>query len=304
MAAGHPRLTFEMAAYFDNLPPHWNPNQDRRRHALNNPHQRPAEVRSAFEAKLWAIGQLAVAENSVELLKERAENPYKVWPEFTEYGCFACHHNLQPSNWRQERGFADRRPGGYPWGTWQFPVLAMVSPELAAGGPNPFLKENGLYEQLKTEMSRPLPNRKKVANLAEPDAGRVGQDRASIWIRCPFPSRKSYLSCTRWPVPKEVKSWPDRIGTPPPRCTWRRWRCIRAWSMPRAAHGNVSEQDQAIYEHFQAIRANLKFPEEKPDTGKPAIYNSPKTFEETCARSGGNDQEPVKRHQPSCEAII
>ncbi len=295
MAAGHPRLTFEMSAYFSNLPPHWNPNEDRRRHALNNPRQPAGEVRSAFEAKLWAIGQLAVAENSVELLQERAENPYKVWPEFTEYGCFACHHNLQPSNWRQERGFADRRPGGYPWGTWQFPVLAMVSPDLAAGEPNPFLQDNSLYEQLKTEMSRPIPDRKKVADLA----GRMQGELDKIAV---------HLDQMSFSEP-EIVSLLHTVAGPDggQKLVGQNWDAaaqvylatVALYQGLADAEGrvrHVSEQDKAVYKRFQEIRANLKFPEEKPDTGKPAIYNSPKSFEETAP-------DPVKAIKSQLDGI-
>ncbi len=268
MAAGHPRLTFEMAAYFSNLPPHWNANEDRHRH-------------KAFEAKLWAIGQLAVAENSVELLKERAEDKqYKVWPEFTEYGCYACHHNLQPSNWRQERGFAGRRPGGYPWGTWQFPVLAMVSPELAAGEPNPFLNDNSVYEKLKKEMSRPLPDRDKVKDLA----GQMQAELDKIAVHL------NQMSLSE----PEILSLLHKVAGPEggQKLVGQNWDAAAQVYLATVAlyqgladvegrAGQISDRDKAIFEHFQAIRNNLKFPEEKPDKGKAVIYNSPKTFEET-----------------------
>jgi hypothetical protein len=42
-----------------------------------------------------------------------------------------------------------------------------------------------------------------------------------------------------------------------------------------------TDADKAVYDHFREIRENLKFPSVMTDSGKPAIYNSPKTFEET-----------------------
>ena len=32
-------------------------------------------------------------------------------PEFSEYNCFACHHDLEGTSWRQQRGY-DGRPAG------------------------------------------------------------------------------------------------------------------------------------------------------------------------------------------------
>ena len=279
MAAGHPRLTFEMSAYFDNLPPHWNPNEDRRRTAINDPHQPPEAVRSAFDAKLWAIGQLAVAERTVELLEERAANKYKVWPEFTEYGCFACHHNLQPSNWRQERGFPGRRPGGYPWATWQFPVLAQASPLLFADQPNPFLEENGDYQQLFREMSKPLPDRGEVARLAGILKGRFRE----------LGDAAEGMSFTEAEIRSLLEMMTSADGGQA--LTGRNWDAAAQVYLATVAlyqglvdaEGRVlnPEADKEIYGHFRVIRENLKFPMETEDAQKPAIYNSPKTFEET-----------------------
>ncbi len=292
MAAGHPRLTFEMSAYFDNLPAHWNPNEDRRVHAVNQESQSPAEVRSAFDAKLWAIGQLAVAERTVELLEKRATDPYKVWPEFTEYGCFACHHNLQPSNWRQERGFANRRPGGYPWGTWQFPVLAQVSPLLLAGQTNPFLDENGTFQQLQMEMSRPLPNKEKVAAMA-------GE------LKTQFRSLGDSVEGASFSE-AEIQSLLEMLSNAEggQALTGRNWDAAAQVYLAtvalyqglvdvqgRAGMDAISDQDKAVYEHFKLIRDQLKFPEVSPEMGPPVIYNSPKTFEATAP----NPVEEIKR---------
>lgn len=172
MAGGHPRLNFEMSAYHANLPAHWNRNADRRRHAVNDPHVSAEYLQSTFQAKLWKVGQLAAAEKSLELLEERAANPQRVWPEFTEYGCYACHHNLQPpleaevdkegGSWRQERGYPKRKPGHYPYGTWQFAML----PDLPLFGDAGPFGGKGDFNKLSTEMGKPYPNREKVTSLA------------------------------------------------------------------------------------------------------------------------------------------
>lgn len=295
MAAGHPRLTFEMSAYFDNLPPHWNPNEDRRMHAVNNESAlSPADLRSAFDAKLWAIGQLAVAEKTAELLEKRASDPYKVWPEFTEYGCYACHHNLQPSNWRQERGFANRRPGGYPWATWQFPVLAHVSPLLVAGEPNPFLEENGTFQQLQMEMSRPIPNRDKVARMAgelKEQFHKMGDDVEGMsFSEAEIQSLLKMLSSADGGQELTGRNWDAAaqvyLGT-----VALYQGLVDVQGRAGMGAGRLSEQDKTIYDHFRVIRQQLKFPEDTTETGPSATYNSPKTFEDTAP----NPVEEIRR---------
>ena len=150
-AAGHPRLFFEMSAFHANMPAHWDRNDDRGRTG-------PDRDQSSFEAKLWAIGQLASAEAALDLLVHRAENTrddfvlrdkdakypsgetVAVWPEFAETGCFACHHNLDSPSWRQKRDTllatrADIR--GVPgcsrlFQPWSVRPARMISPVLAA----------------------------------------------------------------------------------------------------------------------------------------------------------------------------
>jgi hypothetical protein len=114
IAAGHPRLRFEFAAYHANYPKHWSSAADRDRDP-------------AFEARAWMVGQVVSARAALELLRYRAENR-KPWPEFAEYNCAACHHDLTGQE-RQKRGYGPRRPGDLPWGSWYYPVL----PTLAVG---------------------------------------------------------------------------------------------------------------------------------------------------------------------------
>jgi hypothetical protein len=83
IAAGHPRLYFEMAAYHEKMPHHWSRKADRNQNQVS-------------EARLWLVGQFACAAGSLELLEYRASStkPNVVWPEFAESACFACHHDL------------------------------------------------------------------------------------------------------------------------------------------------------------------------------------------------------------------
>src|SRR5262249_11338289 len=106
IAAGHPRLHFELATFLANLPPHWNV---------------AAKKNGASDAQGWAVGQAVSAEAALELLAHRTATEKAPWPEFAEYDCFACHHDLQPDGWRQQaQRLGKRKPGTLPWGTWYF----------------------------------------------------------------------------------------------------------------------------------------------------------------------------------------
>lgn len=143
IAAGHPRLNFELSAYQAMQPKHWNDGANLL--ATAAPGVDEGEAKAAFEAKLWAVGQVVAAEASVAQTARRAENVngHRVWPEFTEYGCYACHHDLRLDpeiggaedaafrSWRQARGFPDRRAGRLPWNTWYVPALGWVVDEPA-----------------------------------------------------------------------------------------------------------------------------------------------------------------------------
>ncbi len=164
IAAGHPRLFFELSAFNANMPHHWNPNDDRRRHSAEpaaNVQNSP--VHSHFEATLWAIGQLTTAEAAVNLLAERANPKNPVWPEFTEYECYACHHDLAAPSWRQDRAFLNRRIGSYPWNTWNVALLPVLSPEVVSAE---ILKPDGALRKLEHELSNVYPDRQAVQSLA------------------------------------------------------------------------------------------------------------------------------------------
>ncbi len=111
IAAGHPVLKFEFAAYHEMLPKHWRDAAER-------------QANPELERQLWAAGQQASATAALELLASRVDRavddePEAVWPEFAEYDCFACHHELVHPSWRQQ--MAHRPSSGMAdWGSWYF----------------------------------------------------------------------------------------------------------------------------------------------------------------------------------------
>jgi hypothetical protein len=159
IAAGHPRLRFELGAYLANYPKHWNVEAEKK-------------GKPDHEARVWILGQLVSAKAALELLRYRAENAganKKPWPEFAEYNCAACHHELKEPSGRRERGFGPRAAGQLPWGTWYYPLL----PTLARSAPGGGTAGRDLLAGLDKLMRARVPNEDAVARQAGEAAARV-----------------------------------------------------------------------------------------------------------------------------------
>jgi hypothetical protein len=108
IAAGHPALRFEFATYFADLPRHWKTSTD--------------QATPDFEARAWFAGQVVSAGQAMELLAHRADpSTGKIWPEFAEFDCFACHHDLQVPSWRQK--MTRSQPGSLRRSDWYTAML-------------------------------------------------------------------------------------------------------------------------------------------------------------------------------------
>jgi hypothetical protein len=157
IAAGHPRLAFEYAAFHANLPKHWDIRTDKKEHP-------------DFEAHLWALGQSMSAKAALELLAHRADAKNKrPWPEFAEYDCYACHHDIKAQSWRRDRTFGDAPPGTLPWGTW---YGALVTE--AAGSESRKDVQTSL-DALAGLMMKPRPDRAEAASRAAKLAELLGK---------------------------------------------------------------------------------------------------------------------------------
>jgi hypothetical protein len=140
IAAGHPRLTFEFAAYQRLSPRHWSPAD-----AL----ERAAD----FAERSWAVGQAETIAAAARLLSVRtrraaagrgpgdapAAEHLEAWPEFAEFDCYACHRSLSPD--RLGIGSADRfhnpapgTPGWQPWTASAARLLTAALDPPAGGG--------------------------------------------------------------------------------------------------------------------------------------------------------------------------
>ncbi len=264
-AAGHPRLFFEMSAFHANMPAHWDRNDDRQRTG-------PERDQSSFEAKLWAIGQLASAEAALELLTHRAENArddfvlrdsdskypsgetVAVWPEFAETGCFACHHNLDSPSWRQKRGYASRNAGGYPWGTWLFPILPTV---VDSTGTSKLADADSTLSKLTREMARPYPNQQAVISSAK--------DLQAVLTKSAQTIDSQQLTA------EQIAGWMKGVSAVGTSASQQSWDgATQSWLSLTAIHqgltdvsgavGQPSEKSQQINASLEKIRSHLEFP--------------------------------------------
>jgi hypothetical protein len=147
IAAGHPRLRFEFGAYLANYPKHWSVHEDEKRHP-------------DLQARAWMVGQVASARAALHLLQARAAataNPTVVWPEFAEYDCYSCHHDLTSPSWQQEPGRRGQMRRN-PWYTSMAQMLA--APDLT---------------RLDELMKRPVRDREAVAREAGKAATAFGE---------------------------------------------------------------------------------------------------------------------------------
>jgi len=115
IAAGHPRLVFEYSSHLARLPKHWQ-----------------EDMHPDFHKDCWTIGQVETATSSLKLLSRRSQAAVRSfdstdnmnahllssWPEFSEYNCHNCHHDLQ-TDWYQKTN--DAVFANPAWGTWAFP---------------------------------------------------------------------------------------------------------------------------------------------------------------------------------------
>jgi hypothetical protein len=165
IAAGHPRLVFEVAGF------HYHPNY--RKHWTEKAPQ------PDFEVRAWVIGQAATLRATADLLRVRAgraaaKDPGATWPEFAGFSCYSCHQAVAPGAKRPDEG--DGRVPGVPhwesWSTAAVEVAAAYTPQVFPGCPAPSLAAvRELQALLETLKPKPeLVCAKAAAAVAQLDA--------------------------------------------------------------------------------------------------------------------------------------
>ena len=95
MAAGHPRLAFELDTFTElwrtaGRQPHYRVDDDYR------------ERKNAYShSYTWATGLLAESRRRLELLRDRSFAGSGMFPELAHYDCHACHRSMKTVQWRR-----------------------------------------------------------------------------------------------------------------------------------------------------------------------------------------------------------
>lgn len=155
IAAGHPRLQFGMGAYLQDMPKHWDELRDQVRHHGN------------FALLTWLTGQAASSQSALRLAESRAAQG-QTWPEFSEWSCSACHHELQDSESLQRKL---ARTGGLSgrsirWDEWNHHLTGQYAELIAdtiGGDPNLARQIEADLAKLAQQIGSPSAERPAVA---------------------------------------------------------------------------------------------------------------------------------------------
>jgi hypothetical protein len=276
IAAGHPRLNFELAAFLENMPRHW---EEKGEYADPvNPTNRAGD----FTARAWGIGRLTTLKIALELLQARAAQAEEMlesveksaaaseavpaplpnpavaadkrtaaWPEFSEYGCFSCHHELRDQAWRRESRAVGIGPGTPTWGSWTLPFTTELIAELfPVSLAKPYADSVG---RLSKEMGKAVPDPKVIQREAQTLVKWLGERLKTL--------KSERLNAD------EVRRLIDRLDR---RDVWNR---VASWDeacqlylalVPlRQSHFKLAPTEQAERDRFKArfekIRGQLQF---------------------------------------------
>ena len=94
MAAGHPRMSFEMETFTNLQPAHFKIDADYVR--------RKGDVDGV---RIWAIGQAVAVATQIDILLDPRRGRDGAFPELTLFDCHACHHPMADTRWKPVTGF-------------------------------------------------------------------------------------------------------------------------------------------------------------------------------------------------------
>ena len=148
IAAGHPDLLFELDSYSAVMPRHW---------------KEPLDKDPWRAVRSWSVGEAVQLREALNRLARRARGPQ--WPEYAEYDCSSCHHPLVKADesWRQQMGYAERRPGAPPWHPQGYVVFRHIVRELDASAAQQLDSE---LKVIAAKMSRLEPDRQDLVASA------------------------------------------------------------------------------------------------------------------------------------------
>lgn len=128
MAAGHPRLVFELDTYTEL----WRTSGGREHYRIDDDYR--ARKPTAAPVAVWTTGLVAATRRQGELIATRA-GAARGLPDFALYGCYSCHRSMRATDWGEDT-YASDGPGALRVQDGHARLLLAVaeSLQLRAGG--------------------------------------------------------------------------------------------------------------------------------------------------------------------------
>jgi hypothetical protein len=140
---------------------------------------REARARKAHEARELQKKAPVAAKGVPEPLPPEkpaggGDKPIVRWPEFTEYACFSCHHDLRDQVWQRRPQAGGTNRNAPEFSMWTFTLTGDL---LAAVLPQPNIRPSTKsLQSISTEMAKAAQDPKSVADEAQKLAAAFGQD--------------------------------------------------------------------------------------------------------------------------------
>jgi hypothetical protein len=136
MAAGHPRLAFELETFTEL----WRTSGGREHYRLDADYSKRKPVASPSEA--WSAGLFATVARKLDLLNGPQFNSRSLVPELALFNCYSCHRSMRLKHW-QDKGDATRDSGNP---TFDDSSVRMLEALLAAQRPAAIVEELRQHE--------------------------------------------------------------------------------------------------------------------------------------------------------------
>jgi hypothetical protein len=180
-AAGHPPLpSIEIATFSEDLPRHW-VDMDKKSEAIQKIYQfDPSRLE---QAETVIVGGMVVLRDTLELNQHQAsarlggKGPEHNGPEFAQFDCYACHHELRPNSWRQHRAPTSGlgRPAMTAWPATLAPLAVHLLELEPAGAEHELEKFRALEKELEQAFAR--------RPFGEPGAVVAANQKLIVWTK-------------------------------------------------------------------------------------------------------------------------
>lgn len=156
MAAGHPRLSFEMDTFLALQPPHYRIDEDyRRRKPTYN------------STQIWSYGQLAAALQEMTMLQGPRVNNGAAFPELALFNCYGCHmSSMRRTDWSHRLLEGGAEPGTVPISDGHLVMAWIIARELdPSAAPSLLRLTRALLAASASERTRIVVRSQEVAGI-------------------------------------------------------------------------------------------------------------------------------------------